>query len=385
MDWINIPTFAPSFTKSLNYMKKFIYTLAAGAALLTACQPANTYKIDGTVTGLNDGDTIYLQEMAGRNLNTLDSTVIANGKFSFVGTPDSIAKAVYIVYKKDGRPDGTNVFLEKGNIKVALNTDGESSVTGTPNNDIYTQFTTAITEKYKQIQTIYEAMMDTTLTEEAKEAKSQELEALQNECDSISKATVKANIATEAGLYLFYGNYYSYEPAEQEEIINAMPEAFQQREKVVKIKEQLEIKKKTAVGQQFTDFEMQTPEGETVKLSDFISKNKVTLVDFWASWCGPCRAEMPNVVEAYKKYQAKGFGVVGVSLDDKADAWKEATKALGITWPQMSDLKGWQNAGAALYGVNAIPATVLVGQDGIIIARDLRGEDIAKKLDEILK
>ncbi len=366
-------------------MKKFIYTLAAGAALLTACQPSNTYKIDGTVTGINDGDTIYLQEVTGRSMNTLDSTVVANGKFSFEGTPDSIVKNVYIVYKNQGRPAGASLFLEKGNIKVELNTEGENTVSGTANNDIYTQYGNAISEKYKQMQTIYEAMMDTTITEEAKEAKTKEMEKLQDECDEFTKSTIKANIATEAGLYLFSRNYYSFETAEQEEIINAMPEAFQKRDEVVRIKAQLEVKKKTAVGQQFTDFEMQTPEGEAVKLSDFISKNKVTLVDFWASWCGPCRAEMPNVVEAYKKYQAKGFGVVGVSLDSKADAWKDAIKNLGITWPQMSDLKGWECEGAKLYGVNAIPATVLVGQDGVIIARDLRGEEIATKLEEILK
>ena len=106
--------------------------------------------------------------------------------------------------------------------------------------------------------------------------------------------------------------------------------------------------KATAVGQKFTDFEMQTPEGKTVKLSDYVGKGKVVLVDFWASWCGPCRREMPNLVEAYAKYKNKNFEIVGVSLDQSADAWKEAIKKLNITWPQMSDLKYWNCEGAQL-------------------------------------
>ena len=122
-----------------------------------------------------------------------------------------------------------------------------------------------------------------------------------------------------------------------------------------------------------------------LKISDVVSKNKYTLIDFWASWCGPCRREMPNVVAAYKEYNKKGFGIVGVSLDSDAEAWKKAIKDMGMTWDHMSDVKGWQCEGAALYGVNSIPATVLVAQDGTIIARNLRGEAIKEKLAELLK
>ena len=129
---------------------------------------------------------------------------------------------------------------------------------------------------------------------------------------------------------------------------------------------------------------MQTPEGKTVKLSDYVGKGKVVLVDFWASWCGPCRREMPNLVEAYAKYKNKNFEIVGVSLDQSADAWKEAIKKLNITWPQMSDLKGWQNEGAQLYAVNSIPHTMLVDADGTILARGLHGEKLQTKLEEVL-
>ena len=107
--------------------------------------------------------------------------------------------------------------------------------------------------------------------------------------------------------------------------------------------------------------------------------------DFWASWCGPCRREMPNLVEAYAKYKNKGFEIVGVSLDQSGEAWKEAIEKLNITWPQMSDLKYWNCEGAQLYAVSSIPHTVLIDGEGTIIARGLHGEELQEKLAEVIK
>ena len=109
------------------------------------------------------------------------------------------------------------------------------------------------------------------------------------------------------------------------------------------------------------------------------------LIDFWASWCGPCRMEMPNVKENYEKYQAKGFDVVGLSFDNKADAWKKAINEMGLNWIHLSDLKGWRSIAAQTYGIQGIPASLLVNPIGIIVARDLRGEALGKKLAEIFK
>lgn len=177
----------------------------------------------------------------------------------------------------------------------------------------------------------------------------------------------------------------SFEVEKVQSLLEKVPAAFAENEEVKALKEHVETVAKTAVGKKFIDFTLNTPEGKPVKLSDFIAANNYTLIDFWASWCGPCRMEMPNVVAAYAKYKAKGFGIVGVSLDNDAESWKKAIKDLNITWPQMSDLKGWQCEGAALYGVRAIPATLLVSKDGTIVARDLRGEDLEAKLAELMK
>ena len=113
--------------------------------------------------------------------------------------------------------------------------------------------------------------------------------------------------------------------------------------------------------------------------------DKPRIVDFYASWCGPCRREMPNLVEAYAQYKGKNFEIVGVSLDQDGAAWKEAINKLNMTWPQMSDLKFWQSEGAQLYAVNSIPHTVLIDGDGTIIARGLHGEELQTKIAEAVK
>ena len=192
------------------------------------------------------------------------------------------------------------------------------------------------------------------------------------------------NVGNDFGLYILSNYYNMFGPAELAPVLESYIEAFPTDTRLKQIKSINDITLETSEGKPFKNFEMADVDGNMHSLAEYVSANKVTLIDFWASWCGPCRAEMPAVKAAYDAYKSKGFGIVGISLDNNKEAWTGAIKNLGLDWAHLSDLKGWNNEGAKLYGVRSIPATVLVAQDGTIIARNVRGEAIKEKLAELL-
>ncbi|GHT51600.1 hypothetical protein AGMMS49982_09460 [Bacteroidia bacterium] len=168
-------------------------------------------------------------------------------------------------------------------------------------------------------------------------------------------------------------------------ILEKAGDAFKSTELYQKTAERVYNVQSSTPGHLFKDIVAQSPDGKEIKLSDYAGKGKYVLVDFWASWCPPCRAEMPLLVELYKKYKGKNFEIVGYSLDRNEADWKKGLTDLKMTWPQMSHCAFWESPGVSLYAVEGIPCTFLIDPQGIIIERGLRGEALAAKLAEVLK
>ena len=356
--------------------------MAMAALAMVACQNnEKAYTISGTVNAtIGENDSVSLQLVEGRKLVDLEKVPVVNGKFQLEGTADSVQVALLTL--GDTR---CLLFLEPGLIKVDLKLGQMTFALGTPNNNAYEAYMSdmqALEDEYAEIS---RNAQNPELTDAQREELKKQLGAFEEKYYQAVKNSIADNVGNDFGLYNLCNSYYYYEPEELAPVLEGYVAAFPTNARLQQIKKANDITLETAVGKQFKDFEMADVEGNMHSLSEYIAANKVTLVDFWASWCGPCRAEMPAVKAAYEVYKSKGFGIVGISLDNNKAAWTAAIKNLGLEWAQLSDLQGWNSIGAKLYGVQSIPATVLVAQDGTILARNLRGEAIQEKLAELLK
>lgn len=358
--------------------------------LIASCAQKDAFTITGTLpSGEYDGQQVFLMKLDStwneKEMISIDTANVVDSKFVFKGLAKQGAVGHYVVLQDAPAYMNKPVFVivEPGKIEITM--DSVTTIKGTPANDSYQAYTSEMQEYMKFNKSAQERYLKDTanvqLQDELQKEGKEKYEKLQ-------KATfdfVKANINNQVGAYYLTSFFSRFKFEEQKELVAEMNPEFKSVPRVQKMMEYYNVLEATSAGKAFTDLKGKTPEGKDAALSDYAGKGKVVLVDFWASWCGPCIAEMPKVKEVYNQYKDKGFEIVAISLDRDGDAWKKSIKDLGITWPQISDLKFWQSDLSAAYGVRSIPHTVLIDKDGKIVTRGLRADDMAAELDKLLK
>ena len=374
----------------ISSMRKFILL----CVMLCLCWGANAqtqrYHVTGTVEGTVDGDTIYLAVMTGFfQLAPTDTAIVKNGTFAFNGTIDGADMRVAVAMHKGQMIGMTDFILENASISLQIypqDSNKKPIVKGGQTQKLYDEVTKEDEDFSKLMDKPYEQANDSTLPQDIRNKAKAQLDSLRKISTNRHFEFIMAHIPSPISDMLL--QWYAQDMTETQvnAILNKMTASGIQYQYYKQIMAERRISKATAVGQHYTDIVLKGIDGKTdIQLSAYINKNRYTLLDFWASWCGPCRAEMPNVVKVYKLYHNKGLEVVGVSLDNNREAWVKAISTLKMPWPQMSDLKGWKSTAAAAYNIRAIPANVLIDNKGNIIAKDLRGEELLKKMEELMK
>ena len=367
-----------------NMKKASILTLAVAALGLFSCS-GNTVKYN--VTGVNapvDGAAVYLVDAL--SAQPIDSAVVAGGTFQMKGKAE---KEAFLNLNVEGS-NWTFMFFNDG---VPVKADlSNNTLSGSDLNNRVTEADLKTDEMYQQYNAFIAEI--SALPEEEQDAKMPEyrewfnklrdcyLSVVEDNKDNLVPVAFIQNIRSLAGPDKFNELVNSDAPFASHPYVMDLKRRIEESE--AKMKE-AEEKKQAIIGQKFLDLEEPDADGNMHKLSEYVGQGKWVLVDFWASWCGPCKAEMPNVVAAYKKYHDKGFDIVGLSFDRTKEPWVAAITEWEMPWIHLSDLKYWKSIASDVYNVNSIPDNLLIDPEGTVIARGLRGEDLEAKLAEVIK
>ncbi|MFC5195910.1 redoxin domain-containing protein [Bizionia hallyeonensis] len=373
-------------------IKKFI--LLSLIILVASCKNEETkegYVLTGSIDKSVEGKTMRLQNADLNNITFSDSTVIKDGKATFTGKVDSPDLYLLTI---EGVPGGVPLVLENEEISIQFYKDSlqTSVVSGSHENDIFKLFkdisdpiraknqtmgqefmaarTAGDTAKMTAIQTEFQKIVD--------EGNKENLAAIKQNNDVVTSAAILENLIKTKGI----------EASEAKELYDNFTEPVKNSRIGKSINEMLSSAMATAIGSMAPEFTAPNPDGEMIALKDI--RGKVTIIDFWAAWCAPCRRENPNVVKVYEKYHEKGLEIIGVSLDgtprqkDAKGEWLAAIEKDGLTWHQVSNLQYFNDPVAKQYNIQSIPATYILDADGKIIAKNLRGSALEAKMAELL-
>ncbi len=361
-------------------MKNVLWSLLIIFFLASCSGPANEYVISGTADGTSPG-WIVLSKVVDNKLVAIDSVETADGIFLFTGTID-MPEAYFLEFKVD--QVFQRFFVEPGNIIVSGDVKS-LAFEGSELQKIYESYNQGVKRLDNQRDTLYAEFQKAM-----KSGDNARVEEIRKEADRIDdmqknfiKDFVKAQNTNVVGPYITVNNIYQFELDYLVAIRSGFSEDVTGSKYVKMIDDKIAKLKSVAIGQPAPLFSQNDSTGIPVALDAF--KGKYLLIDFWASWCSPCRKENPNVVLAYQKYHDKGFDILGVSLDKDRQRWIDAIAIDNLTWTHVSDLQGWQNEASNLYGLSSIPANFLLDPNGIIIGKNLREEALQEKLTGIFE
>jgi len=344
-------------------------TKAKTAAKTSAkTSPANTpaateFNINGTVTGFNEGATVEF--LNGQTGATEQSTLLKGGKFSFKG---KMERPEFKIILFNRQQPYITIFLDNSNVTITGDkaTIDKSKITGSPSHTAFEQFNSSL-EPYQAV-----------FAESGDYSDEMHDKALKLIDDFVTTHT--DSYITPLAVIRY--NQIADDVLKTEALYNMLDPKIKATQMGQYIAQQVAEGKVNGKGSLLADFSQPDTSGKPVSLSSL--RGKYVLVDFWASWCGPCRQENPNVVAAFNKYKSKNFTVLGVSLDKAKPAWIEAINMDGLTWTHISDLQGWQNSVAQQFGIFNIPQNFLIGPDGKVVGKNLRGPALERKLAKLL-
>ncbi|HVI47568.1 MAG TPA: TlpA disulfide reductase family protein [Chitinophaga sp.] len=359
---------------------KGLFLLAVGTLMAVG---ADAQQVSGTVKGGN-GKKIYLFD--DRDNSPDDSLLISNEQFNFKVKSGKEPSVYALILQDVNYP----MLFVSGKDPIHFTTSVAtyplaSAVKGNENTQAMQQYQKAFDPLIKRAGALNKEAKDINPDDEPSK-NAFRTKAEQFSADVVKTGTdfIKEHPKDLASIWLLMNELRSrVEPGEFQRLFSSLDKSLQEGQYGQSVMGYIRSLKANAINIPADDFSQQDVKGQPVKLSSF--RGKYVLVDFWASWCGPCRQENPNVVKAYNKYKGKNFTILGVSLDEDRDRWLRAINQDGLTWTQVSDLRGWGNEVAQQYGVQSIPTNFLVDPDGRIIARNLRGEQLEAKLEQVLK